>query len=69
MKETGHSALDLCKMTLDPADDMTTTDYVTDDPESKTIPPCDSFLQEGCPCKHGHFGCPRGQVCISGIFL
>ena len=53
-------------MTLDPADDMTTTDYVTDDPEPKLIVPCDSLLQEGCPCKYGHFGCPRGQVCILG---
>ena len=53
-------------MTLDPADDVTTTDYVTDDPEPKLIVPCDSLLQEGCPCKYGHFGCPRGQVCILG---
>ena len=53
-------------MTLDPADDVTTTDYVTDDPEAKLIVPCDYLLQEGCPCKYGHFGCPRGQVCILG---
>ena len=53
-------------MTLDPSDEMTTTDYVTDDPESITIPTCDSLLQEGCPCRYGHFGCPRGQVCILG---
>ena len=52
-------------MTLDPADDVTTTDYVTDDPEPKMNPPCDSLLQEGCPCKYGHFGCPRhGQALL-----
>ena len=60
------SPLYLRIMTLYQADDMTTTDYVTDDPESKIIPPCDSLLQEGCPCRYGHFGCPRGQVCILG---